>query len=55
MLIPACRVSHNFIKEAKQRAAELKCEFGWRLEVVHGAFHSNNMMARPAAAALMKN
>jgi len=44
---------HNFLKEAEKRAAELKCAFGWRLEVVRGALHSNSMMAGPAAAVLM--
>jgi pimeloyl-ACP methyl ester carboxylesterase len=44
---------HNFFKEAESRAAELKCAFGWRLETVRGAEHSDRQMARAGAAALM--
>jgi poly(3-hydroxybutyrate) depolymerase len=46
---------HNFMREAQNRAAELKCPFGWRLEIARGVAHSNNMMAGPAAAALMEH
>ena len=44
---------HNFFKEAGNRAAELKCAFSWRLQVVRGAQHSNRQMSRAGAAALM--
>jgi alpha-beta hydrolase superfamily lysophospholipase len=42
----------NFFKEAGRRATELKCTFGWHLQVVHGAAHDNSKMSR-AAAVLM--
>jgi hypothetical protein len=45
---------HNFFKEAQKRAAELKCAFTWRLEVVRGAQHSNRQMSRAASAVLMR-
>jgi pimeloyl-ACP methyl ester carboxylesterase len=43
----------NFFKQAGHRATELKCTFGWQLQVVHGAAHENSKMSRPAAAVLM--
>jgi poly(3-hydroxybutyrate) depolymerase len=45
----------NFFKEAVQRATELKCTFGWQLQVVHGAAHENSKMSLPAAAVLMRH
>jgi hypothetical protein len=44
----------NFFKEGANRATELNSAFGWRLEVVHGAGHSNGQMSGPAAAVLME-
>jgi pimeloyl-ACP methyl ester carboxylesterase len=44
----------NFFKEAANRATELASAFGWRLELVPGATHSNGQMSGPAAAVLMR-
>ena len=43
----------NFFKRAGERCAELKCKFGWQLQLVPRAAHSNEQMAGPAAAVLM--
>lgn len=43
----------NYFKEAQTRAAELQCNFGWRLQSVPNAAHENSKMARAAAAVLM--
>jgi pimeloyl-ACP methyl ester carboxylesterase len=43
----------HYFKEARNRATELQCPFGWHLQVVPGAAHQNSMMSRPAAAILM--
>lgn len=43
----------NLIREARKRAAELVCTFGWRTQVVPGAAHQNSTMSGPAAAVLM--
>jgi pimeloyl-ACP methyl ester carboxylesterase len=43
----------NFFREAANRAAERRSAFGWRLDVVPGAAHSNGQMSGPAAAILM--
>jgi poly(3-hydroxybutyrate) depolymerase len=44
----------NYFKEAGNRASELQCSFGWRLQVVPFAAHENSKMSRPAAAVLMR-
>jgi hypothetical protein len=44
----------NFFKQAGERCAELKCKFGWQLQIVPGAAHSNGQMAAAAAAVLME-
>ena len=44
----------NFFKQAGERCAALKCKFGWQLQVVPGAAHSNAQMAGTAAAVLME-
>ena len=44
----------NFLKEAGNRATELKCAFGWQVQVVPGAAHENSKMSRVAAATLME-
>jgi poly(3-hydroxybutyrate) depolymerase len=43
----------NFIGEARKRAAELACSFGWQTLVVPGTAHRNSKMSGPAAAVLM--
>lgn len=43
----------NFYREAQARCAALKCRFGWTLQRVPGAAHSNAQMAERAAAVLM--
>lgn len=44
----------NYVKEARNRATELKCALGWQVEVVPGAAHQNSKMSRAAAAVLMQ-
>ncbi len=44
----------NYMKEARNRATELKCAFGWQVQVVPGAAHENSKMSRLAAAVLME-
>jgi hypothetical protein len=43
----------NFFKEARKRTGELKCTFGWHIQVVPGAAHQNSDMPGPAAAVLL--
>lgn len=43
----------NFFKQASERCAALKCQFGWQMKFVPGAGHSNAQMAGDAAAVLM--
>lgn len=43
----------TFFDAAKRKAAEEGVEFGWRIETVTGAHHSNALMA-PSAAALIR-
>jgi poly(3-hydroxybutyrate) depolymerase len=43
----------DYFKEARQRAAELKCTLGWHIQVVPGVAHQNSEMSGPAAAVLM--
>ncbi|MBI4526799.1 MAG: hypothetical protein HY695_23630 [Deltaproteobacteria bacterium] len=43
----------TYFKEARSRATELQCPFGWQIQVVPGAAHQNGKMSRPAAAVLM--
>jgi poly(3-hydroxybutyrate) depolymerase len=44
----------NYVKEARNRAMELKCTFGWHIQVVPGAAHHNSEMSGPAAVVLME-
>jgi poly(3-hydroxybutyrate) depolymerase len=44
---------NNYFKEAEKRTTELKCVFGWQLQVVPKAAHQNSKMSGPAAAVLM--
>lgn len=43
----------NYFREAQNRAAQLQCPFGWRLQTVLNAAHENSKMSRAAAAILM--
>jgi poly(3-hydroxybutyrate) depolymerase len=44
----------NFYKQADERCAQLKCKFGWQMQIVPDAAHSNTQMAGTAAAVLMR-
>lgn len=44
----------NFYREAQASCAALKCRFGWTLQHVPGAAHSNAQMAERAAEVLMR-
>ena len=44
----------NFFKQAGERCAALKCKFGWQIQIVPDAAHSNGQMAGAAAAVLME-
>ncbi len=39
----------NFFNQASERCAAVKCKFGWQLQMVPGAAHSNSQMAAAAA------
>jgi poly(3-hydroxybutyrate) depolymerase len=43
----------NFFTQARERCAALQCTFGWQLDYVDHAAHSNAQMAPKAAALLM--
>lgn len=43
----------NLFKTASARCETLKCNFGWTVQTVPGAAHSNRQMSGPAAAVLM--
>ena len=43
---------HNYFRQARERASELQCAFGWRLHTVPFAAHENSKMARAAAEVL---
>ncbi len=45
----------NYFRQAKQRAAEFKSRFSWRLRMVPGVAHENSKMARAAALVLLGN
>ena len=45
---------HNYMKEARARATDLKSTLGWDLQVVPGVAHENSGMSRRAAAVLAK-
>ena len=44
----------NFYRQAQARCEALKCRFGWTLQRVPGAAHSNAQMAERAAEVLMR-